>query len=548
MLRRLLGRSDGQGLDLPWLGILLLVAVLPANGVTSAFLDGVVATAFGAIKDAVILGLFILVVVTGRIRRVPVPVVVLVLMIVALGAVSAVWTPNPIQAAYGWRNDFLPFLALIVTPAVLERRHLAIVATAFVVVSQAASITTILTWNQGLDWLFTLGVFPLAPDAPFPSSLFVAGSIVPRGFSPYSAPNESAVATTIALAVLWTRPRWPIWLKGALTLLPLVAIYLTQSRSGYIGLAILAVVLVAWALFRSRPMLVWAMLTVSTAAAIGGVTLYLYIDKVISHVADPSLIGHSDSLIENLPFLVSHPFGFGLGKVGPRAQLYSTDAVLVESFFLVLAIESGILVMLLFAALLVYLFVSGLRARTLDGFLVTAAVAGTLVSYTVLPTLQEGPVAYTLWIVCGMGLVAVRGAGAGERPAGAAQSGGGPADPAAEGERVEGAPLGAHAGPAEAAAAGAPSRSAGRSAASGPAVDGADGDSGAPHGRRAADGAVGSGRRASGAPVATPAPDAVAGRRGTRTTGGPGSGRRRDRRAAGGAGDDGTEHVATHIA
>jgi hypothetical protein len=251
-------------------------------------------------------------------------------------------------------------------------------------------------------------VFPLAPGTPFPSSLFVAGSIVPRGFSPYSAPNESAVAVTIALAVLWTRPRWPLWLKGALTLLPLVAVYLTQSRSGYIGLAMLAVTLVAWALFRAKPMLVWAMLTVTTAAAVGGVTLYLYIDKVISHVADPSLIGHSDSLLENIPLLVAHPFGFGLGKVGPRAQLYSTDSVLVESFFLVLAIESGIIVMLLFAALLVYLFLRGLRAPTLDGFLPTAVVAGTLVSYTVLPTLQEGPVAYTLWIVCGMGVVAGR--------------------------------------------------------------------------------------------------------------------------------------------
>ncbi|PPG64997.1 hypothetical protein C5C31_08860 [Rathayibacter rathayi] len=404
-LRTILGRD---GLGLPWLGVLALVFVLPANGVASAFLPGATATAFGAIKDGVILGLFLLALVSGRIRRVPVPIVVLVLMIVGLGLVSAVWTANPIQAAYGWRNDFLPFLALIVVPAVLEKRHLAILATAFVVAVQLSSITTILTWSQGLDWLFTLRVFPLAPETPFPSSLFVAGSIVPRGFSPYSAPNESAVAVTIALTVLWTRPRWPLWLKGGLTVLPLVAVYLTQSRSGYIGLAMLAVTLVAWVLFRAKPMLVWAMLTVSTAAAIGGGILYLYVDKVISHVADPSLIGHSDSLLENIPLLVAHPFGFGLGKVGPRAQLYSTDSVLVESFFLVLAIESGILVMLLFAALLVYLFLRGLRAPTLDGFLPTAVVAGTLVSYTVLPTLQEGPVAFTLWIVCGMGIVAGR--------------------------------------------------------------------------------------------------------------------------------------------
>ncbi len=397
-----------SGLGWMWLGILLLAFVLPANGVTSAFLHGASATAFGAVKDALVLGLFLLVVMSGRIRRVPVPIVVLVLMIVTLGLVSGAWTDSLTQAAYGWRNDFLPFLALIVTPAVLDRRHVPILATVFVFVSQMAAVTTIVTWSQGLDWLFTLGVFPVPLGEPFPSSLFVAGSIVPRGFSPYAAPNESAAVATMMLAVLWTRPRWPVWLKAALTVLPVVAIYLTQSRSGYIGLALLAAALVSWAIFRARPEMMWAFLTLMAAAGVAGVTLYLYIDKVVSHIADPSLIGHSDSLLENIPFLVTHPFGYGLGMVGPRALNYSSDAILVESFFLLLAIESGILVMLLFAALLVYLFQGGLRARTLDGFLPSALIAGSVVSFTVLPTLQEGPVAYTLWILCGMGVVAAR--------------------------------------------------------------------------------------------------------------------------------------------
>lgn len=418
-----------SGLGVMWLGILALAFVLPANGVISAFLHGAAATAFGAVKDALVLGLFVLVVVTGRLRRVPVPIVVLVLMIVSLGLVSGAWTSSLTQAAYGWRNDFLPFLALIVAPAVLDRRHVPILATVFVIVSQAAAITTIVTWSQGLTWLFTLGVFPVPVGEPFPSSLFVAGSIVPRGFSPYTAPNESAAVATMMLAVLWTRPRWPLWLKGALTLLPLVAIYLTQSRSGYIGLALLAAALVSWAIFRARPEMMWAFLTIMAGAGVAGVTLYLFIDKVVSHIADPSLIGHSDSLLENIPFLITHPFGYGLGMVGPRALNYSSDAILVESFFLLLAIESGILVMLLFAALLVYLFHGGVRARTLDGFLPAALIAGSVVSFTVLPTLQEGPVAYTLWILCGMGVVAARAGGVAGTTSATAPLGGEPAAP-----------------------------------------------------------------------------------------------------------------------
>jgi putative inorganic carbon (HCO3(-)) transporter len=393
-----------------WLAVLVFIVILPANGVTSLLLgDSAITTVFGALKDAMLLGLLVAVLVTGRIRWVPVPVVVLVFMIVGLGAVGIVWTENLMQALYGWRNDFMPFLLLVIIPAILQKRHLRLVGTVFAAVAQLAALVTIWSWNQGVDWLIQLGLLPVEEGELFPTSLFVAGSNTPRGFSPYSAPNENAVTTTMVLAVIWCRPGWSWITKSLLSALPLVAIWLTQSRSGFIGVALLAVLLVGYLLYNRRPMLLWAMLTVAITGGVAVVTYYLYHDRVVSTFADPSLIGHGASFIDNLPYLLSHPFGIGTGKVGPRAQTYSSDAVLVESFFLVLAIEAGLLVMLLFMVLVGYLLVRGARAHDMQGFLTAAAVGGALVSFAVLPTLQEGPTAYTLWIVAGMGLVAMRG-------------------------------------------------------------------------------------------------------------------------------------------
>jgi hypothetical protein len=68
------------------------------------------------------------------------------------------------------------------------------------------------------------------------------------------------------------------------------------------------------------------------------------------------------------------------------------------------ALESGLLV------LVAYLFTVGRIVRVSaraggEAFLAVAAIAATLISQLVLPTMQDGPVSFTFWMVMGLALV-----------------------------------------------------------------------------------------------------------------------------------------------
>ncbi|MEJ3403905.1 hypothetical protein WDJ51_04095 [Rathayibacter sp. YIM 133350] len=391
----------------PWLGLAMLVFILPLNGMISAFIGlGPQSVLFGAIKDYMLLLMTVTTFFGGRLKRVPIPLVLLVFVLLLLGGASAVFTPNFEQASYGWRNDFLPLLLLIVIPATVTAFEAKKLAVLFAIATQASALVTIFTWSQGIQWLRTLGRLPVPAGEEWPVSLFVAGSNTPRGFSPYVAPNEAAVAMTVLLAIIWCRSNWRIRTKLALSALPLVAIGLTQSRSGFVGLAMLALAILAFYAYKMRAMLVPALVSTGVLLGIVVIQVYLFLLTVLFPIPDPSLAGHEDSLMQNLPYLWTHPFGIGVGQVGPRAFRYSLDAVRVESFLLLLAIEAGILVLGLFLALLAYVFVKCVRAGSMEAYTAPAAIVGSLVSITVLPTLQEGPVAYTLWIAVGLGIVA----------------------------------------------------------------------------------------------------------------------------------------------
>lgn len=392
----------------PWIGIAFLAVYLPFNGVVSSLLtkagQAQLATVFGAAKDGVLLLLFVLVVFSPRIARVRPELFIIVLTIVGLGAVSGIGTSNVEQAAYGWRNDFLPLLLIIVVPAVLDRVTASRVSTVVVVAGQLAGLVALATWSRGIEWLYTLGRLPVPEGERFPSSLFSANSIEPRAFSPFSAPNEMALGFLIILSFIWMvgdrRPRTRI----ALSILPVVAIALSESRSGLLGLACLAVVIACLKLRDIRPGVALAFASIAGVAI--GLTAVAYVNVRIETGSDPSIGGHAASLTESLQLLVQHPLGIGLGQVGPRALRYEDNPVLVESFLLLLALESGPLVLALYLALggrIVYLAAKEPTAGAAHLGLV--AIVASLVSQIVLPTMQDGAISYLLWIAVGIGLM-----------------------------------------------------------------------------------------------------------------------------------------------
>jgi hypothetical protein len=388
----------------PVLGVYVLVMLLPFNGLITQFLEGsTTATAFGAVKDAILVVLTITALVTGRLKKVPRAILVLVVLIVGTSMISGVFTPTFTQAVYGWRNDYQPLLLLLAIPALVQPSSLRKILSFFVLVGQLAAVVSLVTWNRGVDWLLDIGLLPVEEQADFPTALFSAGSIEPRAFSPFVGPNELAVVMSLVLGVVWLHPGFRFWRRLSLSALPAIVVLLSESRSGIIGAVVVLCVVAARAIHSRSPLLTGAFLTIASAGVLTGVGLY--ITNQLGDNGDPSVNGHSVSLEQGLRDLAQHPFGLGLGVVGPRAEQFGDNAYKVESFWLLVALEAGIAVLLLYVALLFALGVKTAKGGSALAFVGTMALAGTLVSQLVLPTLQEGAVSYLLWILVGLGLV-----------------------------------------------------------------------------------------------------------------------------------------------
>ncbi|MEA9986517.1 hypothetical protein [Subtercola sp. RTI3] len=395
----------------PWLGVAILVVYLPFNSLGSQLLGGgTPGIVFGAVKDSILLILFVVVIFSKtKLARVPVPIVAFVITILLLAIASSLQTPNVQQALYGIRNDYLPLLMLIVVPGVITERSSVSISKLVAFVAQIAALVAIYTYSLGLAWLFTLKIFPLASGAEFPASLFSQGSVVPRAFSPYTGPNEMALAMVIFIAIICCRSDWKLKTRIVLSILPIVAISLSQSRSGLIGLGIVAVVVVIrWLSRAGAGSALIGVVTAGAAALVGFLSITTNLLSSDAGATDLSAQGHAVSFAESIPKLISSLFGAGVGQVGPRAALFTSSPILVESYWLVLGLEAGLLVMVLYIALLLYLAAKSYSGRNLLSFTALAAIAGSLVSQIVLPTLQDGSASYTLWLAVGLGFVALR--------------------------------------------------------------------------------------------------------------------------------------------
>ncbi|NQX35583.1 O-antigen ligase [Herbiconiux sp. VKM Ac-2851] len=393
-------------LRFPIAGIYALVVLLPFNGLVSQVTEGsFIPTLYGAAKDFILLGILLVALISGRVKQVPAPVVALVFITVVSAMASAIFTPDFLQASYGWRNDYEPLLLLIAVPAIADvgsvRRILALV----LVMGQISAAVAVVTWTRGLEWLFDIGRLPVANPDDFPTSLFSSGSNWPRAFSPYVAPNEMAVVMASVLAVIWLFPRIRGSVRMLLSVLPVVAIILSGSRSALLGAVVLACVLAARSIYSRSSLLSVSFLVLAAIGVLAGAGLY--ITNQLGDGGDPSLGGHSSSLDEGLRTLVQNPFGVGLGLVGPRAANYE-QSYHVESFWLLIGLEAGVIVLGLFVILMLVLVRRSVTSKSSLGFLGAAVLAASLVSQLVLPTFQEGAVSFLVWLLVGLSLTALR--------------------------------------------------------------------------------------------------------------------------------------------
>jgi len=388
----------------PILGIYALIVLLPFNGLVSQVTaDTAVPTLYGAAKDVILLCLLLVAVISGGLRRVPGVVVALVVGCVVVAMLSVFSTEDFVQASYGWRNDYEPLLLLIVVPAIVHHAQLKRVFAAVILSGQISALIAIATWCLGVRWLYLIGRLPVSTPEEFPTSLFSSGNEWPRAFSPFVAPNEMAVVMAAVLALVWLVPGRRGIVNVGLSVLPLAAIYLSGSRSGILGAVVVLAVLCARAVFARSPLLsilflLFAAFGVSAGAA-------LYITNRLGDSGDPSIGGHSASMAEGLEMLLEHPWGLGLGLVGPRTTGIE-GSFQVESFWLLIALESGVVVLAIFVVLLLVLTRRSVVSRTQMGFIAAAVIAASLVSQLVLPTFQEGAVSFAIWLMVGLSIVA----------------------------------------------------------------------------------------------------------------------------------------------
>lgn len=398
-----------EGLRRPEVLIFSLIAYLSVNDILSQVLtaQGTASIVVGSVKD-VMLGLALVSVFFGRQprTRVPLSVILPILVCFAAAILSARLSTGGAEALYGFRNDFEPLLvlyaAISLAPAI-SMSHLAVMSAALGQAVAFVAIGTNLLF--GLSWLDRLGI----SGGVLPTAYFVAGSVQPRAFSPLVAPNELGMFSVVLLSLTLASP-WSIRWRVLLATAPVAAIWLSQSRSALVGLALMLVLSFAlrhrraerWP-FAARLLSTWGLLLLV------GLYFVLRLDVVTFPIADPSALGHVASLGESAGLVLAHPLGVGLGLVGPRAIRFTATPTLTESYVLLLTLEAGIPVLIAYVAMVANVTARLARAVQ-DPRLETAALAGllalagTAVNQLVLPSFQDSAVSWILWIVVGIAL------------------------------------------------------------------------------------------------------------------------------------------------
>ena len=392
----------------PGIALVLLVAVLPLNDIAAQLLGHttVQALTVGAAKDVLLMALVVALLIGHREKGLWLPLSLssFLVLTLAVGAIAGAATGDVLQALYGWRNDFEPLVLLAVLPLVLTGANARRVLTAIVASGEAAAAIAVITHTIGLSWLLGLDLGQPAGLPPLFSSYFSAGSITPRAFSPYVGPNELGLACVLVLAVILYRKDWAPSRRGWLAVLPLVALFMTASRTAWLGLGVLVVFEVVRQLRSKRLVGVrFAVLALSAGALVGATALLI-------SSGDPSIGGHQASLVQSLNLLSAHPLGLGTGTVGPRATRFATTGVFTESFFLLIALEAGVVALACYLGVMIAAGIALLRPRVATHanadlrMLGIAAMLASLPGQLAAPTLQDGAVSWLLWIIVGVSL------------------------------------------------------------------------------------------------------------------------------------------------
>ncbi len=178
-----------------------------------------------------------------------------------------------------------------------------------------------------------------------------------RAFSTLGGPNQLGAFLILPLcfvtALIWRRRRWWQLPLGGLLL---AALYVSYSRSAWIG-ALAGIWLVGlWELKRRRALYLVVSLALAGAAlaAVVGLSrshpnLRYYWQHADNATVTGSTAAHFEAIKRSTDIVRQQPLGLGLGSAGP-ASFHGANTLITENYYLQIAIETGLAGLVLFLA------------------------------------------------------------------------------------------------------------------------------------------------------------------------------------------------------
>jgi len=354
----------------------------------------------------------------------------LLALVIGVGMVSVLLSPNRSAGFAAFRNYFQPVvlfvLARLIVPTEIQWRRFLWAWLAVGLVVAAFALWQFGTWTE--DDYYARGYVRPNGELVTPPVYFSDGSFRLRPSSTVSGPNELGVQMVLLFVASL---QWMVvskgrgrWLLGLLSVVYLIGLAISYSRSALLGWIMAVVMLGLMALAAGRARLQQEIrrrkgLVIGAVAGILVLLTVIFVStgmaaRMIYTVRNLTSEYHFEDTTGAIEFLVRQPAGVGMGLVGPREGIFfpEQEAFHVEGSLFQIGMEMGVWGLALWLAYLGAVLWATWRARQRTQHPLLRLTAGTaiagwlgaLVAFLFLPLMQAMVLMSWLWFLLGMGL------------------------------------------------------------------------------------------------------------------------------------------------
>ncbi len=244
---------------------------------------------------------------------------------------------------------------------------------------------------------------------------------IERAYSTIKDPNSlgSYLIIILSTGLLYMLSRWPKdkYLLGGFILISVMCLFLTYSRSAWIG-AIVAVLALTLFLPRTRSLLNANKKKITFSGLVMAILIIVglfsfrntsIVQNLIFHVGDDASVTSNSGRTQAIGYatekISDNPVGYGPGTAGPASFKNDTQgAVITENYYLQIAYEVGIQGLIVFFAICLVLFrrLYKLRNTEIVSVALLASLCGLVITNLLVHIWFNEAVAYTWWGIAGL--------------------------------------------------------------------------------------------------------------------------------------------------